>query len=93
MLAYASDFGLVPTALYPHGYSFSQPEIQIASQDHAMWFHREFRLDDWLLHVMQGPVARGARGLCHGDIYTRDGLLVASVVQEDLIRYRGKVAR
>jgi acyl-CoA thioesterase-2 len=87
MLAYASDYELIPTALYPHGYSFWQPEIQIASLDHAMWFHREFRMDDWLLYVMHSPVAQGARALCRGDIYTRDGLLVASVAQEGLIRY------
>lgn len=93
LLAYASDFGLVPTALYPHGYSFWQPEIQIASLDHAMWFHREFRMDDWLLYVMHSPVARGARTLCRGEVYTRDGLLVASVAQEGLIRYRGKAVR
>ena len=92
MLAYASDYGLIPTALYPHGYSFWQPEIQIASLDHAMWFHREFRMDDWIFYVMHSPVAQGARALCRGDIYTRDGLLVASVAQEGLIRYRGKAS-
>ena len=93
MLAYASDYGLVPTALYPHGYSFWQPGIQIASLDHAMWFHRDFHMDDWLLYVMQSPVARGGRALCRGEIYTRDGLLVASVAQEGLIRHSGKAAR
>jgi len=88
MLAYASDFGLVSTALYPHGHSFWQPQIQAASLDHGMWFHRDFRMDDWLLYAMESPSASGARGLSHGRIYTRDGLLVASTTQEGLIRHR-----
>jgi len=88
MLAYASDFGLVSTALYPHGHSFWQPQIQAASLDHAMWFHRDFRMDDWLLYAMESPSASGARGLCHGRIYTRQGRLVASTTQEGLIRHR-----
>jgi acyl-CoA thioesterase-2 len=88
MLAYASDFGLVSTALYPHGHSFWQPQIQAASLDHAMWFHRDFRMDDWLLYVMESPSASGARGLCHGRIYSRQGRLVASTTQEGLIRHR-----
>lgn len=88
MLAYASDFGLVSTALYPHGHSFWQPQIQAASLDHGMWFHRDLRMDDWLLYDMQSPSASGARGLSHGRIYTRDGLLVASTTQEGLIRHR-----
>ncbi len=88
MLAYASDFGLVLTALYPHGHSFWQPHMQVASLDHAMWFHRDCRLDDWLLYVMKSPNAGKARGLSNGRIYTRDGILVASVSQEGLIRHR-----
>jgi acyl-CoA thioesterase-2 len=90
LLAYASDFGLVITALYPHGHSFWGPDMQVASLDHAMWFHRDFRMDDWLLYVMKSPNACKARGLSNGMIYTRSGKLVASVVQEGLIRYRGK---
>jgi acyl-CoA thioesterase-2 len=89
LLAYASDFGLVTTALHPHGHSFWEPQMQVASLDHAMWFHRDFRLDDWLLYAMHSPNAGHARGLCIGKIYTRQGRLVASVAQEGLIRHHG----
>jgi acyl-CoA thioesterase-2 len=89
LLAYASDFGLVITALYPHGHNFWDPDMQVASLDHAMWFHRDFRMDEWLLYAMASPNANRARGLSNGRIYTRDGRLVASVVQEGLIRYHG----
>jgi acyl-CoA thioesterase-2 len=92
MLAYASDFNLVPTSLYPHGHSYWQPEMQVASLDHAMWFHRDFRLDQWLLYAMSSPSAGKARGLSLGRIYSADGRLVASVAQEGLIRYHGKPA-
>jgi acyl-CoA thioesterase II len=88
LLAYASDFSLVGTALYPHGHSFWEPRMQVASLDHAMWFHRDFRMDDWLLYAMESPNASGARGLNNGCIYTRTGKLVASVTQEGLIRLR-----
>lgn len=88
LLAYASDFGLVGTALYPHGHTFWEADMQVASLDHAMWFHRPFRMDDWLLYAMESPNASGARGLNIGRIYTRDGNLVASVTQEGLIRLR-----
>ena len=87
MLAYASDFGLAITSLYPHGQSFWQPQMQVASLDHAMWFHRDFRMDNWLLYVMESPNAGKSRGLSRGQIYTQEGKLVASVVQEGLIRY------
>jgi acyl-CoA thioesterase II len=87
MLAYASDFGLVITSLYPHGHSYWQPQMQVASLDHAIWFHRDFRMDDWLLYAMQSPNAGKARGLNNGRIYTKEGRLVASVAQEGLIRY------
>lgn len=90
MLAYAVDFGLATTALYPHAHTFWEPAMQIASIDHAMWFHRDFRMDDWLLYEMESPSARGARGINHGKIFTRDGKMVASVSQESLIRYRKK---
>jgi acyl-CoA thioesterase II len=86
MLAYASDFHLVGTALYPHGRTFWSPDMQVASLDHSIWFHREFRMDDWLLYVMKSPNAARGRGLNIGSIYTRQGILVASVVQEGLIR-------
>jgi len=90
MLAYASDFNLVATALYPHGRTFWQPAMQVASLDHAMWYHREVRMDDWLLYAMESPNANKARGLAIGRIFTRDGKLVATVAQEGLIRYRGE---
>ena len=93
LLAYASDFNLVATSLYPHGFTFWQPEMQVASLDHAMWFHRDFRMDDWLLYAMESPNACKARGLSIGRIFTRDGKLVASVAQEGLIRYRGPVTK
>lgn len=86
MLAYASDFHLVSTALYPHGKTFWSSDMQVASLDHSMWFHREFRMDDWLLYVMKSPNAGKARGLSIGSIYTRKGILVASVAQEGLLR-------
>jgi len=89
LLAYASDFGLVATALYPHGHTFWERAMQVASLDHAMWFHRDFRIDDWLLYAMESPSASKARGLSHGNIFTQDGRLVASTTQEGLIRYHG----
>jgi acyl-CoA thioesterase-2 len=88
MLAFASDFTLLGTALYPHGLSFFNPEVQALSLDHAMWFHRSFRMDDWLLYAMDSPSASAGRGLGRGSIFTRDGRLVASVAQEGLIRLR-----
>ncbi len=91
LLAYASDFGLVTTALLPHGHSLLEPRMQVASLDHAMWFHRDFRMDDWLLYAMHSPSAVNARGLCFGNVYDPGGTLVASVAQEGLIRYRGEV--
>lgn len=86
MLAYASDFHLVSTALYPHAKTFWSPDMQVASLDHAIWFHRDFRMDDWLLHATRSPSADGGRGLNFGAVYTRDGKLVASVAQEGLLR-------
>jgi acyl-CoA thioesterase-2 len=88
LLAYCSDFSFLTTAMRPHGASWAQPHMQVASIDHAMWFHRPFRMDDWLLHVMESPSAGGARGLVRGRIFTRDGLLVASTAQEGLMRDR-----
>ena len=88
LLAYTSDFHFLGTALYPHGTSWVQPGLQVASLDHAMWFHRPFRMDEWLLHVIESPSASGARGLVQGRFYDLDGHLVASAVQEGLIRDR-----
>ncbi len=90
LLAYASDFHLASTSLYPHGKTFWSPGIQMASLDHAIWFHRDFKMDEWLLYVMKSPNACKARGLSFGAIYTQDGTLVASVAQEGLYRYSVK---
>lgn len=89
LLAYASDFGLLTTSLLPHGASIWQPQMQVASLDHSIWFHEEVCLDDWLLYSTDSPWAGNARGFARGSIYTRDGRLVASVAQEGLTRTRG----
>jgi len=88
VLAYASDMTLLDTCLLPHGYSVMSPNMQLASLDHAMWFHRPFHADEWLLYVQDSPSASGARGFNRGEVYRRDGTLVASVAQEGLIRVR-----
>ncbi|KJF68085.1 acyl-CoA thioesterase II [Rhizobium nepotum] len=88
ILAYLSDMTLLDTSLYAHGTTIFDPSIQVASLDHAMWFHRPCRLDDWLLYSQDSPSASGARGLTRGNIFTRQGELVASVAQEGLIRKR-----
>ncbi len=86
LLAYISDYQLLGTSILPHGVRFGDPRMQIASLDHALWFHRPFRVDDWLLYSMDSPSASGARGLALGRFYARDGALVASTAQEGLIR-------
>lgn len=86
LLAYASDFGLLTTSLLPHGASIWQPRMQVASLDHAIWFHDDVCLNDWMLYSTDSPWAGGSRGFARGSIYTRDGRLVASVAQEGLIR-------
>jgi len=91
-LAYLSDMTLLDTVLVAHGYSISSGKFQIASLDHALWFHRPFRADEWLLYVQDSPNAGGARGLTRWLLYTRAGALVASVVQEGLIRRRRPAA-
>jgi len=88
VLAYASDFTLLDTALIAHGKLLFDPDIQLASLDHAMWFHRPFRADEWLLYAQDSPNAYGARGLARGSVFTRKGELVASVAQEGLVRQR-----
>ena len=87
LLAFVSDMSLLDTALLPHGKSIFS-NVQVASLDHAMWFHRPFRADEWLLYVQDSPSASGARGFNRGALYTREGVLVASVAQEGLIRPR-----
>ncbi|MGF1871487.1 acyl-CoA thioesterase II [Photobacterium indicum] len=86
VLAYASDWGFLVTALQPHGVTLLTPKMQVATIDHSMWFHRPFRLDEWLLYVIESPSASGARGLVRGEIYNQKGELVASAVQEGLMR-------
>lgn len=88
LLTFCSDFGLMGTAMLPHGMHFFQPQLQAASLDHAMWFHKPLRTDQWLLYVTDSPRAAGARGINRGLIYAEDGTLVASVVQEGLMRLR-----
>jgi acyl-CoA thioesterase II len=87
-LAYASDYGLLATVLQPHGLTVRDPGMQVASLDHALWFHRPFRADEWLLYEVDSPVAAGARGFARGRIYTREGVLVASSAQEGLTRVK-----
>lgn len=86
LLAYASDYSLLGTALLPHALTFAQGTIRAASLDHVMWFHRDFRMDEWLLYSMDSPNASHGRGFCRGNIFTREGTLVASVAQEGMIR-------
>lgn len=86
ILAYLSDMTLLDASLYPHGTSVFDPRLQAASLDHAMWFHRPIRFDDWLLYSQESPSASGGRGMTRGSLYTRSGVLVASVAQEGLIR-------
>ncbi len=88
LLAYASDFSFLGTAMDPHGVSWLAPDMQVASLDHVMWFHRPFRFDDWLLYVVDSPSASGGRGLVRGQFFDRAGRLVASAAQEGLIRKR-----
>lgn len=87
MLAYTSDYGFLETALTPHGISIGNRYLNIASLDHAIWFHRPFKLDEWLLYVADSPYAGGARGFVRGQIFNQKGELVASTAQEGLIRY------
>jgi acyl-CoA thioesterase-2 len=86
VLAYASDMMLLDTSLYPHARTLFDRDLQVASLDHALWFHRPFRADDWLLYAQDSPTAFGGRGFNRGAIFTRDGIHVASVAQEGLIR-------
>jgi acyl-CoA thioesterase-2 len=90
LLAYASDFSFLGTAMDPHGVSWLSPGMQVTSLDHVMWFHRAFRFDDWLLYSVDSPSASGGRGLARGQFFDRQGRLVASCAQEGLIRMRRK---
>jgi acyl-CoA thioesterase-2 len=86
VLAYLSDMTLLDAALFAHGTSIFDQSLQVASVDHAMWFHRPCKLDDWLLYTQDSPSASGARGMTRGSLFTRSGVLIASVAQEGLIR-------
>lgn len=86
ILAYASDYNLLTTAMRPHEVTIR--DIQLASLDHAMWFHRDFKIDEWLLYALESPSSSNSRGFTRGNIFTRDGKLVASVAQEGLIRLK-----
>lgn len=88
LLAYASDMGILDTATKPHGVNWFTGGVQMASLDHAMWFHEPFNIEEWLLYAMDSPSASGARGFNRGEVFTLQGKLVASVVQEGLIRPR-----
>jgi len=86
LLAYVSDFHLVATATLPHGVHFAEGNVQLATLDHAMWFHQPFRIDEWLLYSMESPSASGGRGFALGRLFSRDGRLVASTAQEGVVR-------
>ena len=88
VLAYLSDMTLLDTALVSHGRSVFDGTLQVASLDHALWFHRPFRADEWMLYDQASPNASGARGLCRGSLFSQDGQLIASVMQEGLIRQK-----
>ncbi|MEQ1695073.1 MAG: acyl-CoA thioesterase II [Hyphomicrobiaceae bacterium] len=88
LLAYASDFALIDTALIPHGKVMFDPKMQLASLDHALWIHTSFRADAWMLYVLESPAAGRGRGFARGSFYKRDGTLIASIAQEGLMRER-----
>ena len=88
LFAYVSDFFLLDTATLPHRASLSNPDMVMASIDHALWFHRPLRVDDWLLYAIESPSASGARGFSRAGVFARDGRLVASAAQEGLMRER-----
>ena len=88
VLAYASDFTLLDTALIAHGRFVFDPKLMLASLDHALWFHRKLRADEWLLYAQDSPISGGGRAFCRGMLFTRDGKLVASTAQEGLLRER-----
>ncbi|MCG7198197.1 acyl-CoA thioesterase II [Marinobacter pelagius] len=88
LLTYASDFHFLATSMQPHGLTFTSKNMQVASLDHAIWFHRDFRMDEWLLYDKDSPSASGGRGFNRGNFFNREGVLVASTTQEALIRRR-----
>ncbi len=88
ILGYASDWGFLTTALHPHGVSLMTPNFQVATIDHSIWFHRPFNIDEWLLFAIESPTASNTRGLVRGEIFDQQGTLVASAVQEGVMRWR-----
>ncbi|EKT54359.1 acyl-CoA thioesterase II [Providencia burhodogranariea] len=88
LLGYASDYNFLPATLQPHGRGFMERDLQVATIDHSMWYHRPFRIDDWLLYAIESPSASGGRGFVKGQIYNKKGALVATAVQEGVIRKR-----
>jgi acyl-CoA thioesterase II len=93
LLAYVSDFYLLETAMLPHGISSLSGKAIVASIDHAMWFHRPLRVDEWLLYAVESPSASGSRGFARASVFSRDGRLVASTAQEGLLRLVSETAR
>jgi acyl-CoA thioesterase-2 len=89
LLSYASDFNFLPVALQPHGVGFLEKGMQVATIDHSMWFHRPFNMNEWLLYSVESTSASSARGFVRGEFFTQDGVLVASAVQEGVMRNRG----
>lgn len=92
VLTYATDFNLIGTSMMPHGVSFAQRDMRVASLDHAIWFHRPVKVDEWLLYSLDSPSASSGRGFCRGQLFNQQGELVASVAQEGLIRKVDKPA-
>ncbi|RPE03595.1 acyl-CoA thioesterase II [Candidatus Pantoea deserta] len=90
LLGYASDLNFLPVALQPHGKGFLEPDMQVATIDHSMWFHRPFNFSDWLLYSVVSTSASGARGFVRGEFYNQQGVLVASTVQEGVMRQRSE---
>ncbi|MFV0574441.1 MAG: acyl-CoA thioesterase II [Vibrio sp.] len=88
ILGYASDWGFLVTALFPHKVSLLTPRFQVATIDHSMWFHRPFKMDEWLLYVIDSPTSSNTRGLVRGEIYNQQGELVATAIQEGVMRFR-----
>ncbi|MDN3680440.1 acyl-CoA thioesterase II [Vibrio tapetis subsp. quintayensis] len=87
LLAYASDWGFLVTALHPHGVTLLTPKFQVATIDHSMWFHRPFKMDEWLLYSIESPTASSGRGLVRGELFAQDGTMVASAIQEGVMRF------
>lgn len=93
LIAYVSDYSLIDTALVGHGRAINDPSLQVASLDHALWFHRPGRADQWMLYSQDSPSATSGRALCRGSIFSRDGALLASAAQEGLLREKRPTAK